>query len=71
MPCRGCFGPIEGVVDQGAKGLSAIASLLGLEDKEKLSEEDVEKLVNQIADPAGTFYRISLPATILRRDMER
>ena len=67
MPCRGCFGPIEGVVDQGARGLSAIASLLGLEDKEKMSEEDVEKLVNQIADPAGTFYRFSLPASILRR----
>ena len=67
MPCRGCFGPVDGVVDQGAKGLSAIASLLGLESEEKMVEKDVEKLVNQIADPAGTFYRFSLPSSFLKR----
>jgi len=67
MPCRGCFGPISGVVDQGAKGLSMIASILGLEDEEKMTEEDVEKLIEQIVDPAGTFYRFSLPASLLRR----
>jgi len=67
MPCRGCFGPVDGVVDQGAKGLSAIASILGLEDEEKMAEEEVKKLVTQIVDPAGTFYRFSLPASLLRR----
>ena len=67
MPCRGCMGPIKGVVDQGAKGVSEIASLLGLEDEDKISEEDIEELFNQIADPAGTFYRFSLPASLLRR----
>ncbi len=67
MPCRGCFGPIKGVVDQGAKGLSMIASLLGIEGEEQMTEEDVEKLVNGIVDPAGTFYRFSLPSSLLRR----
>ena len=67
MPCRGCFGPIEGVVDQGAKALSMIASILGLDGEDKMSDEDVKKLVEQIADPAGTFYRFSLPASLLRR----
>jgi len=67
MPCRGCFGPVDGVIDQGAKALSAIVSLLGLEGEEKMTEEDVEKLVNGIVDPAGTFYRFSLPASLLRR----
>jgi len=67
MPCRGCFGPVDGVADQGAKALSMIASILGLEGEEKLSEEDAQKLVNQIVDPAGTFYRFSLPASLLRR----
>ena len=67
MPCRGCFGPVDGVIDQGAKTLSAIVSLLGLEGEEKMTEEDVEKLVNGIVDPAGTFYRFSLPASLLRR----
>jgi len=67
MPCRGCFGPVDGVVDQGAKGLSMIASILGLEDEEKMSDEELEKLIGGIADPAGTFYRFSLPSSLLRR----
>ncbi len=67
MPCRGCFGPVDGVVDQGAKGLSAIASILGIEGEETMSDEDVQKLINQIEDPAGTFYRFSLPSSLLRR----
>ena len=67
MPCRGCFGPVDGVVDQGAKGLSMIASILGIDGEEKMSDEEVKELINQIADPAGTFYRFSLPSSLLRR----
>jgi len=67
MPCRGCFGPVDGVTNQWAKGLSMIASILGIDSEEKMSDEDVEKLINQIIDPAGTFYRFSLPASLLRR----
>lgn len=67
MPCRGCFGPVDGVVDQGAKGLSAIVSLLGLEGEEKMADEEVEKLVKGFEDPAGILYRFSLPASLLRR----
>ncbi|MBN1270943.1 MAG: oxidoreductase [Candidatus Aminicenantes bacterium] len=62
MPCRGCFGPTDQVFDQGAKFLSAIASILDTDD-----EKEIEKLVDSIDDPAGTFYRFSLPASILRR----
>ena len=67
MPCRGCFGPIEGVVDQGARGLAMFASILGIEAEEKMSQEEVSKLVNQIADPGGTVYRFSLASSLLRR----
>jgi len=67
QPCRGCFGPTKDVVDQGAKGLLAIASILGIEGEEKISEEEVKRLVNGLVDPAGTFYRFSLPASLLRR----
>ena len=67
QPCRGCFGPVDGVVDQGAKTLSMIASILGLEGEERITEEEVKKLIDGIADPAGTFYRFSLPASLLRR----
>jgi len=47
--------------------LSAIASILGLEGEEKMTEEAVQKLIEQIVDPAGTFYRFSLPSSLLRR----
>ena len=67
MPCRGCFGPTKEVVDQGAKGLSAIASILGVDDEEKMTEEDTKKLIDQIVDPAGLFYMYSLPSSLLKR----
>jgi F420-non-reducing hydrogenase small subunit len=62
MPCRGCFGPPDGVYDQGAKFLSAFASLLTAK-----TDEEIEALVSQIPDPAGTFYRFSLPTSIMHR----
>ena len=67
MPCRGCFGPVDGVLDQGGKAASVMASLLGLDTEEKMTEADIKKLLDSIADPAGTYYRFSLPASILRR----
>ncbi len=67
MPCRGCFGPPPEVKDVGGKMISALASIVGLEGEENMSDEDVEKLVNQIVDPAGYFYRFSLPTSLLRR----
>jgi len=67
QPCRGCFGPLDGVVDQGAKALSMVASILGVEGEETMSEEEVKKLIDNIADPAGTVYRFSLASSLLRR----
>ncbi len=65
MPCRGCFGPSPRVYDQGAKILSAIASLLGIDEEEIASEEDVSRLIDSIPDPVGLFYMYSLPASNL------
>lgn len=66
MPCRGCFGPTDQVYDQGAKFLAALASILDTND-----EKEMDKIVQTIVDPAGTFYRFSLPKSILgRRRME-
>jgi F420-non-reducing hydrogenase small subunit len=67
QPCRGCFGPVDRVLDQGAKALSMIASILGLEGEERMTETEVKKLFDGLVDPAGTFYRFSLPASLLRR----
>ncbi len=62
MPCRGCFGPPDGVADQGAKMLSAIASIYQGE-----TEAEIQKMLNEVVDPAGTFYRFSLADSMLRQ----
>ena len=67
MPCRGCMGPTPEATDQGAKLVSAIASILGVDGEENMTDEEVEALIDQIKDPLGTFYRYSLPISLLKR----
>jgi F420-non-reducing hydrogenase small subunit len=67
MPCRGCMGPSAGIKDHGAAVLSAIASIIGVDEEVELTEKEVEALINQIKDPLGTFYRFTLPDSMLRR----
>lgn len=62
MPCTGCYGPVEGVADQGAHFLTALASVIDSDDP-----EEIQKIISDIVDPAGTFYRYSLPDSLLRR----
>jgi len=62
MPCRGCFGPPPGVIDQGAKMLSALSSTY-----EAKEEEEIARLLNEVVDPAGTFYRFGMASSLLRR----
>ena len=47
--------------------MSALASILGLEGEEEMKEEEVEKLIEQIVDPVGTFYKYGLPTAIINR----
>jgi F420-non-reducing hydrogenase small subunit len=61
MPCRGCFGPLDGVRDAGAAMLSAFASLL------RGGEEELAALAAALPDPAGTFWRYSLAAGLVPR----
>ena len=62
MPCRGCYGPPPLVVDQGAALLSAVASVVDAD-----TEEEAARIVGEIVDPVGTFYRFGLPASLLHR----
>lgn len=62
MPCRGCFGPTSRVIDQGARFLSGLASIIDANN-----ESEIKKIIDSIADPAGIFYYYSLPASMLRR----
>jgi F420-non-reducing hydrogenase small subunit len=71
MPCRGCLGPTPGVLDQGAKALSAIASILGVESEKDISDESAQELVDQIKDPAGTFYRFGLPVALINKRVKK
>ncbi len=63
-PCRGCYGPPPGVTDPGAKMMSAIASII--DEKEP---EDISKVLEDVVDPAGLFYRFSLPVSLIRRKL--
>jgi F420-non-reducing hydrogenase small subunit len=65
-PCRGCFGPVPGVIDHGTRFLSAFATLIKTE-----MDEDSKEAMAAIVDPAGYFYRFSQPSSILgRRKLE-
>ena len=67
MPCTGCNGPTPNSLDQGAKMISALASILGIEGEEKMTEEQVQKLIDQVVDPVGTFYKYELPNSLINR----
>jgi len=62
MPCRGCYGPPPNVMDQGAKIVSGLGSIIDARDP-----EEVQRIVNQIPFPIGMFYRFGLSQSILRR----
>jgi len=62
MPCTGCYGPVDKVTDQGAHFLSAVASVIDSTDP-----NEIQSIIDGIPDPVGTFYRYSLPESLLRR----
>lgn len=61
-PCRGCYGPTPDVSDPGTKMMSAIASIIDEKDPAA-----IDKVLEDLVDPAGYFYRYSLPSSYLRR----
>ncbi|HRY33693.1 MAG TPA: F420-nonreducing hydrogenase [Bacteroidales bacterium] len=61
-PCRGCYGPLEDVKDPGSRMMSAISSVIDAREA-----EEIEKIVENLVDPAGTFYRFSIPSAMIRR----
>jgi F420-non-reducing hydrogenase small subunit len=56
IPCTGCQGPGPGVLEQGSAMITALSSIT-VDDK----------VIDQIVDPIGTFYKYSLAHSILRR----
>jgi F420-non-reducing hydrogenase small subunit len=61
VPCRGCFGPVEGIADMGAKFVSALASMLDAEN-----EEEITHILGEIPDLTGYLYRFTTPVSTLK-----
>lgn len=59
--CIGCYGPAEGVIDYGARLITAFASVIDSKDP-----EEIDRILDGIPDPAGQFYRFNLAKSVLR-----
>lgn len=59
-PCIGCYGPADGVIDYGARLMTAVASVIDANDP-----VEIEKILDGIPDPAGSFYRFNLAGSLL------
>ena len=59
MPCTGCFGTVDGA-DQGARMIAALGGIIDAEE-----EKGIDRVLSGIPDPAGTFYRYGLAASLL------
>lgn len=62
VPCRGCYGPLDGVSDQGLKMLGALASVIDAKE-----EKEINAVLDTVAAPLTTLHRFSLASSILRR----
>jgi F420-non-reducing hydrogenase small subunit len=60
-PCAGCYGPADGVIDYGARLMTAFASVIDARD-----EDEIDAILDTLVDPAGSFYRFNLAHSLLR-----
>ena len=60
MPCTGCFGPTDSCKDQGAKMIATLGGILEGDD-----DASANLALEGIVDPAGTFYRYGMSASLL------
>ena len=59
--CIGCYGPAEGVVDYGARLITAFASVIDAREP-----EEIERILDGIPDPTGQVYRFNLAGSLMR-----
>ena len=59
--CIGCYGPAEGVLDYGARLMTAFASVIDSTDP-----VEIDAILDGLVDPAGQFYRFNLASSLLR-----
>ncbi len=75
MPCTGCYGAPEGVLDQGAKMVSALGAIIDIGPLKGLDEAEInnriDAIINSVPDYIGTFYRYTLAESLLRGTVRR
>jgi F420-non-reducing hydrogenase small subunit len=59
--CIGCYGPAEGVMDYGARLITAFASVI-----DATEPEEIERILDGIPDPTGQVYRFNLAGSLMR-----
>jgi F420-non-reducing hydrogenase small subunit len=59
--CIGCYGPAAGVIDYGARLISAFASVIDSNDP-----DEIDRILDGIPDPTGQFYRFNLAGSLLK-----
>jgi len=62
IPCRGCYGPLPGVVDQGAKLASAVSSIVDSKDP-----EEIQAILAGLPDFISFAYRYGVASSLLQR----
>ncbi len=69
MPCSGCYGAPEGVADQGAAMMSALASVIDVGHVGGLSSHEISDRIDAVLDTlpdyVGTFWKYSLADSLL------
>jgi F420-non-reducing hydrogenase small subunit len=70
MGCRGCYGLMDDIEDQGANMISSLAAVVDAgepgADEDEI-ERKIEAAMDTLADPAGTFYRFNMAHSLLQR----
>ncbi len=59
--CIGCYGPAEGVMDYGARLITAFASVIDAN-----TPEEIERILDGIPDPTGQVYRFNLAGSLMK-----
>jgi F420-non-reducing hydrogenase small subunit len=63
--CIGCYGPAEGVMDYGARLITAFSSVI-----DATAPEEIERILDGIPDPTGQVYRFNLAGSLLKANKD-
>ena len=59
--CIGCYGPAEGVIDYGARLITAFASVIDANEP-----KEIEAILDGIPDSTGQMYRFNLAGSLMK-----